>query len=427
MINFQLIRSVLLFAATNALAAGLPLLLLPLLTRVLSPEDYGLVAMYSVLLTTMGALTGLSVHGAVAMRYFDRDTIQFPQFVGACFSILGVTTAAVFLLTWAAHRPLESLTSLPLKWLLLGVITSGLQFILLMRLSICQSAKSAGLFGMFRVGQALVDAISSLAFVLVLSWGWQGRLTGMSAGIAVLGICSLVSLLRGGWIEFSIRGDYIRNALKFGVPLIPHVVGGMMIAMVDRVIITNFLDISKTGIYMVAVQIGLGVSLLADACGRAISPWWIETIKAADSRKSVLIVRLCYFYFLFLILVAVAIGLSAPWFLSFLVGKAFQDAGPLVLLIAIGQALGGMYLVVANVIFYKNKTAHLAAITISCGVLNAVLAYFLLQEQGLQGVAQAYVLSQLSLFIATLILSQSLYPLPWISAFRRSPKESASA
>jgi Polysaccharide biosynthesis protein len=59
MVNLALFRSVFLFAITNVLAAGLPLLLLPLLTRMLTPEDYGLVAMYSVVLTALGALTGL--------------------------------------------------------------------------------------------------------------------------------------------------------------------------------------------------------------------------------------------------------------------------------------------------------------------------------------------------------------------------------
>ena len=419
MFNFQLIRSVFVFALTNALAAGLPLLLLPLLTRVLSPEDYGLVAMYSVVLSALGAFTGLSVHGAVGMRYFDRAEIDFPQYVGACLAILVVTTSAVLLLVWIAQTPLETLTSLPAEWLVIAVLTSGLQFILLIRLSIFQSAKKANMFGLFRVSQTVLDAVLSVALVLFLSLAWEGRLIGMSAAIVVLGVVSLISLAHGGWINLAVRGEHVRNALKFGVPLVPHVVGGMLIAMADRFMITNLLGVGSTGVYMVAVQIGLGVYLLADACSRAISPWVIEVIKEQNARKNILIARYYYIYFTFILFVAFFLGGTAPYFLSFLVGNAFQGAAPLIMTIAIGQAFGGMYLVVANVIFYKNKTLQLAAITISCGMLNALLSYFLLPVEGIQGAAHAYLAAQLVMFVATFALSQKLYPLPWFVALGR--------
>lgn len=193
----------------------------------------------------------------------------------------------------------------------------------------------------------------------------------------------------------------------------------MLIAMADRFMITNLLGVGSTGVYMVAVQIGLGVYLLADACSRAISPWVIEVIKEQNARKNILIARYYYIYITFILFVAFFLGGTAPYFLSFLVGNAFQGAAPLIMTIAIGQAFGGMYLVVANVIFYKNKTLQLAAITISCGMLNALLSYFLLPVEGIQGAAHAYLAAQLVMFVATFALSQKLYPLPWFVALGR--------
>lgn len=416
MVSLALFRSVFLFAITNALAAGLPLLLLPLLTRILSPADYGLVAMYSVVLTALGALTGLSVHGAVGMRYFDRQEIDFPRYVGTCLTILLATTAAVLLASLLSSSILETITALPANWLFIGVLTSGLQFIFLVRLSIFQSAKNAALFGFFRVGQAAVDAVLSVVLVVFTTLAWQGRLIGMSAAITLLGLVSLVSLQRGGWLKMGFRSDYAKNALKFGLPLVPHVIGGVFLTMTDRLLITNLIGVSKTGVYMVAVQIGLGVYLVADACNRAASPFIIEAIKEGDGSRDKLIVRLCYAYFVGLLLLSLFVGLLAPWFLGFLVGAAFRSAAPLVLFLSLGQAFAGMYLIVANVVFYRQKTFHLAAITISCGGLNAALSYVLLQVVGLEGAAYAYLLAQVAMFLATFAVSQRLYPLPWLSA-----------
>src|SRR5690606_13004257 len=93
----SLLGPALIYAVSNGLAAGLPLLLLPILTRTLTPDEYGLVAMFSVVVTAFGALTGLSVHGAVSMRYFDRDSLDFPRYVGSCLAILAVSTCGTLL------------------------------------------------------------------------------------------------------------------------------------------------------------------------------------------------------------------------------------------------------------------------------------------------------------------------------------------
>ena len=394
----------------------MPLLLLPVLTHALSPASYGHVAMFTVVLTGFGALTGLSVHGAVGIRYFDREQIDFSAYVGACLSILLVTTLVTLALVFALAEPLEGLTALPRPWLLGAVIVSGLQFITLIRLSIYQSAKQPGRFAAVRLSQAAADAVATLVFVLVLMLSWQGRLAAMSLAICLLGLASLLTLLTGGWVSLHIRREHVVHALRFGLPLIPHVVGGMMISMVDRFMITNILDVSSTGIYMVAVQIGLAVYLLADGGSRAIQPWFIEGIRSGDDDKKRLMARISILCFVGLAIVAALVGLAAPWYLHFLVDEAFQESAPLIIWIAMGQAFGGMYLVSANVIFYKQKTEYLAMITILSGLLNAILSFILLQAEGLKGAAHAYFIAQLFMFAATFILAHKFHPLPWASA-----------
>ena len=59
------------YLGANILNAGIPFLLLPILTRVLTPADYGTVAMFGIVLSVLGAFTGLSVHGAIGVRYFS--------------------------------------------------------------------------------------------------------------------------------------------------------------------------------------------------------------------------------------------------------------------------------------------------------------------------------------------------------------------
>jgi O-antigen/teichoic acid export membrane protein len=59
------------FLGANIVSAGIPFLLLPFLTKALTPSDYGIVAMFGVMVNVFGTLTGLSVHGAIGVRYFE--------------------------------------------------------------------------------------------------------------------------------------------------------------------------------------------------------------------------------------------------------------------------------------------------------------------------------------------------------------------
>ena len=82
------------YAGANALSAGIPFLLLPVLTRALAPAEYGLVVDFFLLATLCTSLAGLGVHGAVSVKWFDRSGRDFPQLVGNALMVAIASTAA---------------------------------------------------------------------------------------------------------------------------------------------------------------------------------------------------------------------------------------------------------------------------------------------------------------------------------------------
>jgi O-antigen/teichoic acid export membrane protein len=75
-INTSLFRSASVYTLTQAINSAIPFFLMPILTRYLTPTDYGIVAMFGVLLSFVAPFTGLSIHGAIARQYYDRDEID---------------------------------------------------------------------------------------------------------------------------------------------------------------------------------------------------------------------------------------------------------------------------------------------------------------------------------------------------------------
>ena len=411
-----LLGSAVVYAVANGLAAGLPLLLLPVLTRVLTPGDYGLVAMFGVMVTAFGALTGLSVHGAVGMRYFDRQNLDFPRYVGSCLAILAASGLATLVLVAVLNPAIMAVTSLPLAAILVAVVVSCAQFLIQTRLVIWQSAKRAWMFGSFRLGQAGMDSGLSLLMVLGLGLTWHGRVAGAAIAAILCAAIAFASLAKDSLIRLPPSREYATNALKFGLPLVPHVVGGMLLTISDRVMISSIIGVADTGIYMVAIQVGLAIGLLTDAVNRALAPWLIEALRQHNMRRDTMIVRLSYLYALALLGGAFIVGWTAPFLTGLVAGPQFQAAAPLIRILAIGYAFGGMYLLVVNYIFYASKTGRLAIVTLCVGALNVGLSFLLLSANGLVGAAQAFTASQALLFLATWWLAHRVHPMPWLQA-----------
>jgi O-antigen/teichoic acid export membrane protein len=413
----SLVGPAVIYTFSNVISASIPFLLLPVLTRVLTPEEYGQVAMFSVVTAILGAFTGLSVHGAVGIRFFQQEKFDFPRYVSTCLAILLASTAVVFVLVGMFLPWLVEFTKLPAKWLLAAVLVSGAQFLIMTLLSIWQSNHQPLKYGAMRIAQSAIDAIASLILVISLGLAWEGRAGGIATATFVIACAALLLMYRGGWVRGSPDKHYARDALNFCIPLIPHTVGGMLIAMIDRFMITNLLDIASTGIYLVGLQIGMVLGLLTDSFNRAFSPWLFQSLKQARSEDEFRIVRFTYIYFIIVILIAVLIGIFAPAILGVAVGEKFRTAAPIVAYITIGYAFGGMYYMVANYIFYTGRTAQLALITLTTGLLNVVVSYFLLKNNGIVGAAQAFLLAQATLFLGTWWLANRSKPMPWGKVF----------
>lgn len=425
--NAALIKAAFIYLSTAAVTAGAPLLLLPFLTRILTPEDYGKLAMFSAIVQIFSITTGLSTHGAVGMKYFDRDRLDFPRFVSSCLILLLASTALTLLATSIILGWLERLTSLPGTWLLIAVMFSASCFIVQVQLSIWQSSRSAAKFGALRAFQGAVDLASSVVLVFMLGLSWQGRVAGIVLGGLAASACALVSLYRGQWLRLPRDTSHVQNALRFGLPLVPHATGGMLIMLSDRLLITSVLNVSFTGIYLVASQLGMVLYLATDALNRAYSPLLIETLKHNDPRRDRSVVRLTYIYFVSLIAVALVFAEAAPILLVTLVGPKFQAAGSIFIFIAVGQAFSGMYLMVATYIFYAERTAYLAMLTIAAGTANVVVTYWMLSLHGLIGAAEAFMATQILFFLGAWALAQRCRPMPWFSAIAFDPTSCVKA
>lgn len=408
------------YLAANVINAGIPFLLLPILTRMLAPEDYGLLAMFGLIVSVMSAFVGFSVHGVIGVRYFQLNSIELAGYVGSCVGLVVVSTLMVLSICLVLGHYLIGVIGLPEKWLLIAVLISGFQFLTSIRLVLWQVSGQAKRYAVFQVAQGIFNASLSLALVVLLEMAWEGRSLGQSVAVSIFGLLSLFLLFRDGNLAASKKWRLdATDALRYGVPLIPHALGGIAITMGDRYIVGSQLGMSDAGIYMAAFQINMGLTLVYDSLFKS---WHAEVMKLAltpsckvEQEKLVFrVYKLIVVCFVMMICYVIVAWFSFP----LLVGHAFLRGQELIVYMAVASFFSACYFSTAVFIMVANRNELLAINTFISGGVGLSISYFLAASFGLVGIAVGLVIGQLISFILCWYASNVAYSLPWLRVFR---------
>lgn len=406
------------YLASNIINGIIPFVLLPILTRYLSPSEYGEVAMFQTLLGAFGAFVGGIFGAAANIKYYDHgiNKEELAQFIGSCIQLILFFSIIVFLITLLLRNELSQALGLSSKYILLGVFTSMNTAVIGLRLGQWQVQKQTLKYGVMQISNSLFNMIFSLVFVVLLLEGSDGRINAQILTSCLFMIISIYSLNHDSLLEsFVWRKDYINEALKFGVPLIPHIAGGFLLTTVDKFIINREIGLAEAGIYMVAIQLTAAIGVVFDAINKAYIPWLFEKLKEDDHQQKVKIVKYTYAWFLLILIGACIAFYIGPYLVVLIAGEKYAEASKVIGWLSLGQAFQGMYLMVTNYIFYSKKTGMLSIATLSSGMLNLVLLIVLVRILGLKGASIAFAISMGIRFLLTWYIAHKRHPMPWFN------------
>ncbi|OAM92790.1 Membrane protein involved in the export of O-antigen and teichoic acid [Pelosinus fermentans] len=411
----SLFRSMGVYTTSNFINMAIPFFLMPIMTRYMSPEDYGITAMFQVITGFLAPFIGLGMQDAINRKYFDRDRIDLPKYIANCLMIVAITAVIASFTLYFFSNQISKIAFFPQEWLWGTWVVAIGQFLVSLVLGLWQVQFKSILYSIYQVVMTLANMVLSLWFIVGLDLKWQGRLEAQILVVVVFGLLGLFILYRQGWMNFTFDYGYAKDALKFGLPLVPHALGGIIMTMTDRIFITTMVGITDTGLYSVGAQIGMVIALIEGAFGTAWGPWLFERLKRDDTDKTKsTIVKMTYLYFIGLFILTIGLSMIAPWFLSFFIGEKFVGAGKFVFWIALGNAFGGMFRIVALYIVYVEKTHILATITFVSAGLYTISNYLFISWHGSLGAAQSFAFIKFVFLVLTWILSNRVFQMPWM-------------
>jgi O-antigen/teichoic acid export membrane protein len=394
---------------------AVPFLMLPILTKYLTPSDYGVISSFGAFVGFLTIFIGLSLHGAINVNFFKLKHQELKIYVVNALIILLVSTMIVSMIVFIFNREITHELLLSSEWLYLAILVSLSQFITLFNTTLWIANEQPKPYILYQLSQTIL--VSSLSIILILGYhfDWKGQVIALSIASISFGLISMRFLYKRDYLLFKYDKKAIKNLLNFGIPMIPHQLAGWIRSHGDRIIIISLLGASATGIFAVGYQIAMIMSVLTSAFNKVWSPYLYKILSNNPSIKEKRkIVKFTYLYFVSIFILVGMLYLFSKFLFIYLIDIKFAEAEQFVIYILIANAFNGMYFMVVNYIFYREKTKELAKITFSVSILHIIMSYFMIMSFGVIGVAYSGIISMFITFIWVWYTSNQVYKMPWL-------------
>lgn len=417
----SLLRTVGIYTIANFIERATAFFLLPILTRLLTQADYGILGTFNAIKSNVEPVVSMAIPGAVCRAYYDRKRAGF-NFSEYLFNAMLINLGLFGLITliWLILSTyLSQRFHFPLLWLWIIPFITLVSSLSSIKSKLWIFQKQATTIAYYNILKTITNLSLSLFLIFWVLKDWRGRIIGICFAELLFCTIALYLLWKQDGIRFKLNQTYLKDALKYGLPLYPHSLGWIMITTADKFFINYLLGLSVLGVYNVGLGIGSIIVMLSVPVEMAVSPYIYEILERKDYWDKKKYVLFLYGYNIVLIVLAVILSLTCPYILKFFVGARFQEAGAYIWWASFANVAFAMYRFVSLPIYYAKKTYLLAWITFFSGVVSIGANYVLIPKNGAIGGIQATLIAYTTSVVLTWFLAQKLYPMPLLTFFSK--------
>lgn len=398
------------YGVGKSVALALGFFTIPIITRQLSPVEYGVFDLLNLALILLNLSVALEISQAVIRHIADtKDTKERREYVSSAFYFS--------LLAYAVTGLLITLFATPLSQMLFKTAAhSGLVLYLVPWLFL-QGAYSF-ITNQFRwenmpkiqtllVGlQALFLLVAVYYFLMVQPAHLTGLVQAYLCALALPVGLGLWFMIRHRLIGLTFSQDKLRHMILFSLPLVPSSLAVFALNYIDRIMISQMLDMAMLGLYGLAFKVASLLLVFAGIFQMAIVPLLYKHYKDPDGGQK--FGDSANIYLFFLMAAFVGVHIFTPELFTLFIGAAFRDA-QFLLPYLLSATLFSAFYVFAPGLSIAKKTHIIALINITGMCVNFALNLYMIRHYGLQGAAIATLASAIFTCVINIAVCQRHY------------------
>jgi O-antigen/teichoic acid export membrane protein len=322
------VRNVFVLMSGSAFAMVIPVLASPVLTRLYTPNDFGIFALFVSIVTACSMLVTGGYDSALVLPKRDRDALTV---MAVCVIVSLGLGVVLFLLSWLASGYADELSgsriSAWLLWVPLLAFVTGLQLMFSFWANRKRQFKTLAT-------NRVVESVATPGISVGLgacSFGVGGLVTGLLAGK----IIATFMLARSVWRDKNRlrpsfqRQEMLKQAVRyrdFPFFFAPTSFLDVLALQVPVLLLAKFFGPTVVGLFALTTRvIGAPLTLLSSCVGQVYYQWMAEASHRMENRSHIL--RIAFYLLLIVAGPLLVIVLFSPSLFAVIFGEEWRAAG----------------------------------------------------------------------------------------------------
>lgn len=388
----QIFSHLISYLSGDIIVKGLAFITIPIFTRILSTDEYGVFSLFNTSIQITITILGLGISAGISRYYFEENK-DFWASLGSNLIFINIyMLIAVIATIFFFYR------FIPLQFnliiFLLIASCCGVFFDIYQKY--LMSSKESNTYRKILIDNNLIFYGLGIVLLFIFQENkYYGLIYSKTLAFLLVGSYSLYKLIKLS--KYSFNKQHIIYTLNYSIPLLPAILSNFILAQFDRYAIQNLTNsMSNVGIYSFAYNVGMILNTFIVAIANSWRPFFYEKMNKNDYSGLESIV---YKNTKLVFVAALLFLLFSKEIVMVMADEKYFEALNLVPVIILSYVFIYFYTIYFQYLSYNKKTIFISINACIAGATNIILNYKFIPIYGYMAAAYTTLVSYILLFL----------------------------
>jgi O-antigen/teichoic acid export membrane protein len=395
------IKNTFIYLLSTFLTKGVSFVIIPILTNIISIEEFGTLSLFESYLNITCALILFSTPNYIAKYYYNESDvsskIKHSLLINFIITLLLILVLILLSVIGNIKLPVYVFLSLPI----LGLFNSILEtYLLLLRLNIRPLE-----YLKLEIFKLFMDTILLLSLVIIFNLGWLSKFYSIVLVSIILFVFCYYKISQLINFDFKFNLNELKNTFYFLFPLIIHSISFTLINSYDKIALERYSSLEDVAIYSVYTKFISVSIIIIIGINKAFHPKLYELL---SNNYSIIFKKNIQYLIVFLCITVSVVGVVVDFFDSYVIPVEYLRGAFLIPFFCLSFMFYGIYSIIFPIIISKGNNLYLMSFSLFCAISNIVINNLLVGPLGMYGAVLGTLFSFFCLFLSTGIYSFNL-------------------
>lgn len=408
------IKNLFIYLVPSLVSAVIPIITLPIFTRILTVEDYGIYALGIVYGTFVSGIANFGLTIGYERNFFENKESKEKQ-GSLLFSVLSfvvITFVFLGLLTYSLQTNISSWLIGDRKWgniIFLSYCAVGISSLKMYYLTYFKNTNNAKQFSIYSIDEAILNVIFSFVLIYYFDSGIIGLVLGQLFGSSIVFFILTIKFLR--LLSFRPNLNVLKSCLNISLPLTPRIFFGVIGNQFDKYMINLLGSVGGVGVYNLGQKISYVVFNFMTAIQNVNSPHVYDLMFKKGEEGGQEIGKYLTLPLYISAFIGLSVSLLSEEILFILTPPSYHGAVDIITVLSLLYVT--YFFGKQPQLIYAKKTAITSYLTIFSIVLNILINIPFINLWGAEGAAYGTLLAGVLSSLATFYYSQKYFNIVW--------------